>query len=192
MAYVTYTTEALVCGTQNRNTSDRTYLLFTREAGMLFATARSAREERSKQRYALQDFSLVRVSLVKGKTGWRVGSIAAQQNYYHQSTDKYARGSIVAVCRLLRRFVRGEESNTQLFDYTIAALDELVNDTPDRQFVELVAQLHILGFLGYVDVKRIPQPLYEANPATIAQQYSEPSMQQVTQLYNQAVTTSDL
>lgn len=56
MAYETYTTEALVCGTFNRNTADRSYLLFTREAGMLYADARSVREERSRQRYALRTF----------------------------------------------------------------------------------------------------------------------------------------
>jgi recombinational DNA repair protein (RecF pathway) len=159
---------------------------------MLFASARSAREERSKQRFSLQDFSLVRVSLVKGKTGWRVGSISAHKNYYNQALDKFARGSVVAICRLLRRFVRGEESHAALFDYTTAALDELSGEVPDRQFVELVAQLHILGLLGYVDIKKIPQPLNEVAPAVIAEHYSEPSMQQVSYLYNQAVTSSAL
>lgn len=193
MAYVTYTTDALVCGTQNRNTADRSYLLFTREAGMLFATARSAREERSKQRFSLQDFSLVRVSLVKGKTGWRVGSISTKQNYYHQAADKYARGSIVGIFRLLRRFVRGEEAtHCDLFDYTIASLDVLEKETSDRQFVELVVQVHILGFLGYVNSNRIPQALINTNPVNICEHYSESAMAQVTHLYNQAVTTSDL
>ena len=56
MAYVTYTTLALVCGTFDQKTSDRSYMLFTREAGMLFASARSVREERSKQRYASTRF----------------------------------------------------------------------------------------------------------------------------------------
>jgi recombinational DNA repair protein (RecF pathway) len=192
MSYVTYTTDAIVCGTQNRNTADRSYLLFTREAGMLFATARSAREERSRQRYSLQDFSLVRVSLVKGKTGWRVGSISSQKNFYNEATDKYARGSVVSIYRLLRRFLSGEEANAELFDYVIAVLNQLVSDTPDRHFVELVTQLHILGFLGYVDIKKIPHPLYEIAPDAIAEQYSQSRLHEVTRLHNQAITTSHL
>ena len=63
MSYQTYTTEALVCGTYDRNTADRSYRLFARELGMLFADARSVRLEKSRQRMALSDFSLVRVSL---------------------------------------------------------------------------------------------------------------------------------
>ena len=38
---------------------------------MVLAAARSVREEKSRQRYALQEFALVRVSLIKGKSGWR-------------------------------------------------------------------------------------------------------------------------
>lgn len=82
MAYVTYTTDAIVCGTYDRNTADRSYRLFTRELGMLYADARSVRLEKSKQRQALQDFSLIKVSLVKGKAGWKIGSVSEVQNYY--------------------------------------------------------------------------------------------------------------
>ena len=125
MAYATYTTKALVCGTFNRNTADRSYLLFTREAGMLYADARSVREERSRQRYALQDFSLVRVSLVKGKQSWKVGSIEAQKNYYSLAVENETRGSVVSLFRLLRRFVNCEEAAPELFYYVTEAFYEL-------------------------------------------------------------------
>ena len=81
MAYATYTTQALVCGTFDRNTADRSYRLFTREFGMVWADARSVRLEKSKQRSALTDFSVVRISLVRGKAGWKIGSVIAQQNF---------------------------------------------------------------------------------------------------------------
>src|SRR6056297_1890561 len=97
MAYVTYTTDALVCGTFDRNTADRSYRLFTRELGMLYADARSARKENSKQRQALQDFSLIRVSLVKGKGGWKIGSVTEVKNYYACAINQAARGSVVKV-----------------------------------------------------------------------------------------------
>ena len=70
MSYQTYITDAVVVGSYASNTADKSYLLFTKRAGMLYATARSVREERSKQRYALQDFSHITVTLVKGKGGW--------------------------------------------------------------------------------------------------------------------------
>jgi len=92
MSYATYTTEALVCGSRNNNTSDRAYLLFTEEVGMIWASARSVREERSKQRYALQDFSLIRVSLVKGKSGWRIGSVEATCNPFMEARSRSGQG----------------------------------------------------------------------------------------------------
>lgn len=192
MSYKTYTTEALVCGTFDRNTADRSFLLFTREAGMLYADAKSIREERSRQRYALQDLSLLRVSLVKGKRGWRVGSIEPIKNYYHEAVDKAARGSVVNVCRLLRRFVKGEEADAKLFDYVIAALEELRVNHAKRSFVEVVVMVHILGFLGYVDVQKLPTDLYELVPADIAKFHNEEAYKQVDKLYTHAVSVSHL
>lgn len=192
MAYQTYTTEALVCGTQNRNTADRSYLLFTRDAGMVFADARSVREERSRQRYALQDFSLVRVSLVKGKRGWKIGSIESLKNFYHDAADKTARGSVVSVFRHLRRFVRGEEPAEDLFTFTTDALIELATSPNHTPFTLLVVQVRILSLLGYVDDKSVPESIQHVEPKAIAARY-EPSVEKrVEALYTHAVSVSHL
>ena len=192
MAYATYITEALVCGTRNRNTADRSYLMFTREAGMLFADARSVREERSRQRYALQDFSLVRVTLIKGKSGWRIGSVEALSNYYNQAEDKAARGSVVKLVRLLRRFVHGEETHRELFDYLKDALEVLSVQTEKRSFVEDVIQLELLRMLGYVDVKRLPEELRDIHPTKVVL-LNETSMQKsLEKLLKTAVSVSHL
>ncbi len=157
MSYVTYTTEALVCGGFDQNTADRSFLLFTKEAGMLFAVAKSVREERSLQRPALQDFSRIRVSLVKGKTGWRIGSVEALQNDYSLAVSREMRGSVVLLYRLLRRFIRGEESVGDLYDVVVESLDVLLLPLANRRMVELVAEVRILSLLGYVDVGAIPK-----------------------------------
>lgn len=192
MSYQTYTTKALVCGTFNRNTADRSYLLFTREAGMLYADARSVREERSRQRYALQDFSLVRVSLIKGKRGWKIGSIEAQENYYQTSIDKDARGSVVSLFRLLRRFVKGEEADPELFDYIIDALNELSNEVAKRSFVSIAIQVQVLAVLGYVDKKIIPESIRSTQPKHIADQHTEDIEQQMGLIFTHAVSMSHL
>ncbi|MCA9357002.1 recombination protein O N-terminal domain-containing protein [Candidatus Nomurabacteria bacterium] len=192
MAYLTYTTKALVCGVFNRNTADRSYLLFTREAGMLYADARSVREERSRQRYALQEFSLVRVSLVKGKNSWKIGSIEAQKNYYHEARDKESRGSVVSLFRLLRRFLKGEEQAQELFNYTLASLEELIKVHTERNFLEMALQVHILAKLGYVDINNIPANLQSVDPDDVSKQYSDDIYRQIEKLYTQAVTVSHL
>ena len=193
MAYATYTTQALVCGTFDRNTADRSYLLFTREAGMLYADARSAREERSRQRYSLQDFTLVKVSLVKGKGGWKVGSIQALHNFYHDAIDQAARGSVVSVFRLLRRFFKGEEPAPELFDYTVQAIKKLSVDQLDRTFLQMLIQVHILAELGYVDNQLLPMTLQHRTLESLdTTNYSESDERVIEKLYTQAVSVSHL
>lgn len=156
MSYVTYTTEALVCGTYDRNTADRSYRLFTRELGMLYADARSVRKEESKQRQALQDFSHIKVSLVKGKGGWKIGSVSEIKNYYGCAVDQAARGSVVKIVRLLRRFITGEEMHDVLFDEYLAALDFFASARTERRCFEHVFIQRILSMLGYIRSSDVP------------------------------------
>lgn len=157
MSYKTYTTEAIVCGSRANNTSDKSYLLFTREAGMLWATAKSVREERSKQRFALQDFSLIRVSLVRGKSGWRVGSAECERNYFTviDNEAKPARVAVAGIVKLLRQFIHGEGAHTDVFDDTKAALGLAVTGTFDPSHISDIFSLRLLNRLGYISSKEV-------------------------------------
>lgn len=192
MAYATYITEALVCGTKHKNTSDSSYFLFTPQIGMILADAKSVREERSRQRYALQDFSLVRVSLIKGKQGWRIGSIEAIKNYYHEAIDKDARVSVVAIFRLLRRFVQGEEIEPDLFNFTISGLEHVIQSVTRRLFEQRVIEVKILTLLGYVDVKQLPFALNQIDLKQVNSYYTEIVWKKIEQIYTHAITVSQL
>jgi len=160
---------------------------------MLYADARSAREERSRQRYSLQDFTLVKVSLVKGKGGWKVGSIQALHNFYHDAIDQAARGSVVSVFRLLRRFFKGEEPAPELFDYTVQAIKKLSVDQLDRTFLQMLIQVHILAELGYVDNQLLPMTLQHRTLESLdTTNYSESDERVIEKLYTQAVSVSHL
>ena len=192
MSYATYITDAYVCGTFNRNTADRSYLLFTREAGMLFADAKSVREERSKQRYALQDFSRIRVSLVKGKQGWRVGSVEVYHNDFMRAVSKEARGSVVTIHRLLRRFIRGEEASPELFDFVATTLDFLVQSIEMRTFVAVWVEVQVLRMLGYVDDAAIPESVRDIDTKLVARQYDPGVQKSLSLLILHAVDHSQL
>ncbi len=151
MSYQTYITDAIVVGSYANNTADKSFLLFTKRAGMLYASARSVREERSKQRYALQDFSLITVTLIKGKTGWRIGSVDTAGNIFGSALSRPARGSIVRILKLLRRFVVGEESHPELYDEIVYGLRYLASDiTSHRGLAEEIIEARILSVLGYM------------------------------------------
>jgi recombinational DNA repair protein (RecF pathway) len=143
-----YITEALVCGSRPQNTSDRAHLLFTREAGMVWATAKSVREERSKHRYGMQDFSLARVSLVRGKGGWRVTGTEPIANLYFEASTREARALVRDTVRLLRRFLRGETPAPALFDEIAAALRAAGADPAPLATALTLRTLHALGYIG--------------------------------------------
>lgn len=151
MAYQTYTTDALVIGSENRLTADRIVALFTRDAGLVHARAVSVRREQSKLRYGLQDFSLGQVSLVRGKAGWRITGAERANNLYFSVSNRRVRGALLRVLKLVRRLVRGEETHAALYDILIDGLvtlsacreDEIVRG-------ERLLSLRILAALGYV------------------------------------------
>lgn len=191
MSYQTYTTEAIVCGTFNRNTADRSYLLFTKEAGMLYAEARSVREERSRQRFALQDFSLVRVSLIKGKSSWKIGSIESKKNFFLTAEDKAARGSVVLVTRFMRRFYGGQEAAPALFEYVASALTLLSTPVPNRDYLEKIIQVRMLLELGYVDDRLVP-PEVQLDIAALSNASPLQKIPELEILIDKAVSTSHL
>lgn len=161
MSYQTYTTEAIVVGSFISNTADKSYLLFTKEAGLLYATARSVREERSLQRHALQDFSHITVSLIKGKSGWRIGSVSGETNYFSITNSRSARGSVVRVVKLIRRYIQGEEPHPELFvefatALTIIGQDDIVN----RPLVEEIITTRLLNTLGYIDEPTLQKTVF--------------------------------
>ena len=150
MSYKTYITEALVCGSVANNTSDKSYLFFSKEAGMLWATAKSVREERSKQRCALQDFSHIRVSLIKGKSGWRIGSVEALGNPFMQADTRVKRGTVNFVVTQLRRYVQGETQLPNVYEDTFALLAYEENHTETILLVRELFLLRLLYELGYI------------------------------------------
>lgn len=157
MSYKTYITKALVCGSRASHTSDRSYLLFTREAGMLYAMAKSVREERSKQRFALQEFSYVRATLIHGKSGWRVAGVEAIENLYSREPAREARGLLRSVVMLLRRLIQGETAHPELFDETIDALT--MQQSEHYREREQVFTLRMLALLGYIAVDEYLAPI---------------------------------
>lgn len=148
MAYQTYITEALVCGSYDSNTSDRSFLLFTREAGMIYANAKSVREEHSKQRYALQLCSYIRATLIRGKSGWKIAGVEPLQNLYAQTATREERAFLRTIILLVRRVIQGETIHAEIFDDILDVSAQVGKYNPAK--LECILSLRILHTLGYV------------------------------------------
>lgn len=158
-----YITRAIVCGSKQSMTSDKSYLLFTQELGMLWAAARSVRMEKSKQRTALQDFSIIRISLVQGKSTWRIGSVEAFANPFLAADSRAARGGVAFVVKALRRYVHGEEMVPRTYIDAEASLDALaqMSEVEDVALYQQLFMLRMLDELGYIKNTQSIQSLIE-------------------------------
>lgn len=72
MSYHHYTTEGVILKRENRGENDAVYVVFTETLGLLVAHASGIRLLKSKLRFALQTGNKVQITLVRGKTLWRI------------------------------------------------------------------------------------------------------------------------
>ncbi|MCC2631105.1 MAG: repair protein RecO, repair protein RecO [Candidatus Paceibacter sp.] len=159
MAHHIYTTDAFVLGSELSGEADRFYLIFTKDLGLLRATARGVRLQKSKLKYSLQDFSRTRVSLVRGKEIWRITSARVEDNLHIRFRNNKSILQIVAhILSLIKRLVAGEEKNESLFMLVSDAFNFLETQTEQAtqqeivKFFEIIVVLKILHNLGYMRI----------------------------------------
>ena len=150
MSYQIYTTKALILKRIPYDTNV-SYLLYTKEMGLISALATGVRKSESKLRYALQEYSLVEVSLVKGRNTWRLTSAILETNFYLSAIEGSAREVIARICTQIVRLVAGQEKDEQLFESVVGGLTELVKSSvASVSSVEILVMLRMLHILGYV------------------------------------------
>ncbi|MDP3996677.1 MAG: recombination protein O N-terminal domain-containing protein [bacterium] len=158
--YHIHHTDAFVIKVATVKEANATFLIFTRELGMLWASAQSVRRTDSKLRGHLREFSFSHISLVRGKDTWRITGAEQMVNFYDCFfTNKDALFVCARIFGLLRRLLYGEEKNERLF----SVLEETFNFIKESALsrsrllnVETIAVLRILHCLGYIgDSKEI-------------------------------------
>lgn len=148
-------TDALVLSGRNVGEAHRYLTLLTREFGVVRAHAKSAREEKSKLRYGLQELMFSRVALVRGRDTWRVTGAHELWSVHAALAKRHPERALAArLARLVERLVAGEEASPHLYDTLRASLTHLARvDLPEEErfALEAVTVLRVLYLLGYVD-----------------------------------------
>ncbi len=169
MAIDKYTTESFILDSYESSEHDKTYKLFTKDFGLIFARATSVRKLESKLRGHLKVGHLSKITLVKGKEIWRITGTEESHCETLLLQD---------VVKLLERFVRGEGAQKTLFIH----MEDLVNTKNiDERTGRMLAHYLLLVDLGYADAYIIG--------AKSIEQYISWS---VEDLYTQAILTKDV
>ena len=191
MAYTTYTTDALVMAARDRGGADRSVQLFTETHGMLSARASSVREERSKMRYSLQPFSLITVTLIRGKHEWRIIGALPGHNVFWSAPDRACRASLLKFVRLIDRYITGEEEGAELFRIAKEAVTYLA--TSGSEVAYRVATFRLLAALGYIAPEAGLAALLDERPfADIVRGYDPVLDDRLTKDINRALSVSHL
>ena len=147
-----YHTEGIILGSRDYGEAGKYYHIFTRDLGMIFASAQGVRKISSKLRFVLQDFSYIKLDLVRGKDFWRLTSSLKTNKLEKIGKNSETLRIFVNIGRLLQRLLAGEESNEELFSDLLKGFTVLEKSKTkeELQNVEIIIVLRLLNNLGYI------------------------------------------
>lgn len=155
--YQKYSTPALVLGSREQGEADKVFALYTQDFGLVWARASAVRTEGSKMRSALQACSLTRVSLVRGKRGWRLAGAVSELSGAGRAPA--AVSSFARIAQLVLRLVRGEERDEYLFA-TLSEAQRALFSGAEHASVEIVCVARVLFALGYLSPEALETALF--------------------------------
>lgn len=148
-----YTTPGFVVHSRPYGEAGKFMLVFSKELGMIGATAQGVRLQKSKLRYHIQDYSYELFSFVKGKDIWRLTGaknlVESERSFAFEEGKKL----YIRILGLLKRLLPGEEKNERLFGLIDSLYDFLCNEKLNEieiNSLEYLSVLRMLDCLGYV------------------------------------------
>jgi len=170
-----YNTEAYVLKSLNFGEANKFFFLFTKDFGLIRASAQGIRHLKSKLRYSLQDFCYTKISLVRGREMWRITGAERIVNFCHpresgdpeeSELDSRLRGNdslievssenfliLSRIFSLLLRLLHGEEKNEKIFELLNSGMLFLKQEKVSKDLLgsfEALMALRILSALGYI------------------------------------------
>ncbi len=167
MPHHIYTTKGIVLSLSPSKEVDKLALILTRDLGTIYGSVRGIRQTNSKMRSVIGEFSLIKVSLVKGKRSWRVTTASLIESPTIKLKDQREMlKSVYRVGNFLSRLVRGEEKHVEIFDVFEEAMLSISNGDISQRDIEaweLTVVSKLLSLLGYMNNDIVPKDLVDAN-----------------------------
>lgn len=162
--YCKHHTKGIIVGSCIEGDSNKRVNIFTENFGLVNARVQGSRNIHSKLRGGSQDFSFGEFSLIHGKTGWRVVSVRAEQNFFEvfrNSTNKLK--IAYNILNLVKKLISEEEAKnsynsvfniiSNFFNFLAVAKEQ---DIALSECLTLVRILHALGYMRHDPELSIP------------------------------------
>ena len=110
---------------------------------------------------------MCQISLIKGKSTWRITSALLEKNLYLHTEEVQAKDVIARICTQVIRLVAGQEKDEQLFDTVLMGLQELSSASPEAivplEILIMLRMLHLLGYVSDIDTSiSMPYTAYDS------------------------------
>ncbi len=183
--YAIHTTPGFIIESRPSGEAGKLLSIFTRDLGLVFASAQGIRLEKSKLRYHSQDLSFGEFSFVRGKEFWRLTSASelgmrrvGLRNNSTLRSDLSFSDLTARIALLLRRLLHGEEAHPELFEHIEASFLFLENSAiPTKsqtglsaeqlQTLESIIVFRIVHLLGYIGADKNLDSRLTAEPLSV-------------------------
>ena len=156
--YQIYQTEGMVLKSVDFGEANKYLFVFTKEFGLIKIAAQGLRNVKSKLRYGLQEFSVAQLSMVQGRSIWRMTNTVCDGNLcFSLSSNKEKLIVVKHVLDLLMQLLSGEEKNEELYITVRKAVSFLEENDFNKEQIksfENIIVIRILYCLGYLDKKK--------------------------------------
>ena len=154
MAHQIYLTEGIILKKRDFGEADRLFWIYTEKFGMIMASAKGVRLEKSKLRGNLDVFTYGEYAVISSKDFWRLvdarETISAKLN--HDSAEHVK--IFARIASLLARMIKGEERNEEIWkELKILFLNLFKKNVgkKDLKYLEIISTAAILKTLGYME-----------------------------------------
>lgn len=139
-------------GSRNFGEAGKYYSIFTRDLGLVHASAQGVRKMSSKLRFVLQDFAYLKIDLVAGRNILRITNASKTNKLGDITKNPKTFEVFTNIARLLKRLLAGIEPNPALFADFLNGLSvlEKIEQEEDLRNIEAIMVLRILNNLGYI------------------------------------------
>lgn len=151
MSYHIYSTSGIVLKRTTFGESNAIFHILTRDFGLILASAQAVRSPKSKLSSALQEYSLILLSCIKGKNGWKITNASSKENFFFDYLS-YAQRFISQTSSVLIRMMPGEEHHMEIFDSILASFLYLknINNETEIGYLEILTIFRMMYLLGYI------------------------------------------
>jgi DNA repair protein RecO len=150
-----YRTEAIILSSKPSGESGKYLTVLSKNYGLLKIEAAAVRNNNSKLRQSIQDYSISNISFVRGKTGNKLVNASFVDNLFYEINEFKVLKKISSVFRLIEKMVIDEDQNDTVYELIIKIKEILKKNTDYSEnfleALEIIVVYKILGNLGYLD-----------------------------------------